>query len=449
MGASAADPALSEATIAVITALSHEHVAVCRMLGCGAPIPAPGDGASLGFTYSLARITSRISGSHVVVVARLTAMGNNAAAFLAGLVKSHCPQLKHLIMCGIAGAVPNPRDASAHVRLGDIVVSNEDGVIQYDFGKEVSGGIQRRPRPRPAGAALLRAAQRLEDAAEEGMCPWESLINDFIENSRPDWARPATCTDRLFDSNDPTLDVPHPVDSLRQDGAPRVFFGPIASGNLVQKNAKRRDELRDEYRIIAFEMEGSGIADTAWELGLPYLIVRATCDYCDPAKNNQWQKYAAVAAAAYCRMVIECMAAASLSPSAARATGRLPTASDVADGIEEEVRATAPRSSADAVVLQIDAPRPIPEPDVTLVQNRALTLKNELETNLAVYEWNKVSESASELEKLLLRSQAQLPRALAVELYNLLARSAVAGERPPSAAAIARARILIERAKNV
>jgi len=51
-------------------------------------------------------------------------------------------------------------------------------------------------------------------------------------------------------------------------------------------------------------MEGSGIADAAWTAGQQYFIVRGICDYCDEKKNDIWQGYAAVVAAAYTRALI-------------------------------------------------------------------------------------------------------------------------------------------------
>ena len=36
-------------------------------------------------------------------------------------------------------------------------------------------------------------------------------------------------------------------------------------------------------------------------------MIRGTCDYCNPTKGDSWHNYAAVAAAAYARCVIEVM----------------------------------------------------------------------------------------------------------------------------------------------
>jgi nucleoside phosphorylase len=67
-----------------------------------------------------------------------------------------------------------------------------------------------------------------------------------------------------------------------------------------------RDLLRDEYKIKAIEMEGSGIATASWMKGtVGYLLVRGICDYCDTHKNKVWQGYAAAVAAAYVRALIE------------------------------------------------------------------------------------------------------------------------------------------------
>ena len=41
--------------------------------------------------------------------------------------------------------------------------------------------------------------------------------------------------------------------------------------------------------------------------GIGYLVVRGICDYCDAHKNDTWQNYAAPAAAAYVRALLEAL----------------------------------------------------------------------------------------------------------------------------------------------
>jgi tetratricopeptide (TPR) repeat protein len=88
-----------------------------------------------------------------------------------------------------------------------------------------------------------------------------------------------------------------------------VFAATIAAANNLLKNAAYRDYLGTTFNVKAVEMEGSGIADAAWmDSRAGYLVVRGICDYCDGQKGDIWQGYAAVAAAAYVRALIESMA---------------------------------------------------------------------------------------------------------------------------------------------
>jgi nucleoside phosphorylase len=109
----------------------------------------------------------------------------------------------------------------------------------------------------------------------------------------------------LVDTSDPPQPIAHPRDSKRKRGQPRIFIGPIASANKLLKSASERDELRDRFGVKAVEMEGSGIADAAWSLEKNYFVIRGICDYCDGNKNDEWQMYAAVVAAAYTRALLE------------------------------------------------------------------------------------------------------------------------------------------------
>jgi len=76
---------------------------------------------------------------------------------------------------------------------------------------------------------------------------------------------------------------------------------------MLQKDPKAIDELREKFGVKAIEMEGSGIADATWTHDIGYLVVRGICNYCDSHKNDEWQQYAAVVAAAYTRALIESM----------------------------------------------------------------------------------------------------------------------------------------------
>jgi nucleoside phosphorylase len=121
----------------------------------------------------------------------------------------------------------------------------------------------------------------------------------------PQWERPGDDTDIIMDEIAHSAMVPHPYDPERRNGKPRIFLGPIASASKLLINPKKRDALRDKYKVKAIEMEGSGIADASWNLEKSCLIVRGACDYCNQYKNDTWHKYASIVAASYARALIE------------------------------------------------------------------------------------------------------------------------------------------------
>jgi len=297
------DPERMKPTIGIITALPKEYAAVSILLeNKKDKYKVPGPGASR--RYCLGEIPTEKGNKHSLVLAN-AGMGNNIAATRASLLLEHFPNVKSIIMVGIAGGVPNPDKVDDHVRLGDIVVSNENGVIQYDLIKQEIHDITHRNLPRPPSASLLEAVKCLEAEEILGDRPWEKYIDQALSIIKT--IRPSEDKDILYCSDSQEEIIKHPNDPKRIKGQPRVFIGPIASANILQKDPKARDKLRDKFGVKAIEMEASGIADATWNHEVGYLVVRGICDYCDSHKNDEWQQYAAVVAAAYTRALIESM----------------------------------------------------------------------------------------------------------------------------------------------
>ncbi|AUX29085.1 MULTISPECIES: pentapeptide repeat-containing protein [Sorangium] len=291
-------------TVGLVTALPKEFAAAKAMLDGPVEHSAGGEGA--GRDYVLGEIPAKGGGAHAVALVS-TGMGNNLASVRVTQMLEHFRQIRSVVMVGIAGGVPHPEKPAEHVRLGDVVVVDRRGVVQYDFDKETARGKIPRPSPRAPGAWLLEGVDALEVLAYERKAPWVKLID---RGRRLVGAkRPPDAEDVLRDPLDPSKIRPHPADPQRKKGQPRVFQGPIGSGNTLLKDARRRDQLRDELGIKAVEMEGSGLADAAWQHDVGYLVVRGICDYCDEQKGDAWQMYAAIVAAAYARAVLERMRA--------------------------------------------------------------------------------------------------------------------------------------------
>ncbi|KAL6405874.1 hypothetical protein AUP68_11014 [Ilyonectria robusta] len=80
-------------------------------------------------------------------------------------------------------------------------------------------------------------------------------------------------------------------------------YGIIASANPVMKNATERDQYaKSKLNVLCFEMEAGGLMNN-----FPCLVIRGICDYSDSHKNDDWYKYAALAAAAYARELLHAL----------------------------------------------------------------------------------------------------------------------------------------------
>ncbi|KAF3291535.1 hypothetical protein TWF970_000749 [Orbilia oligospora] len=74
----------------------------------------------------------------------------------------------------------------------------------------------------------------------------------------------------------------------------KIHYGMIASGCQVIKDAKLRDSINQQLggQVLCLEMEAASL------VGFPAVVIRGICDYADSNKNDDWQEYAAAAAAA-------------------------------------------------------------------------------------------------------------------------------------------------------
>ncbi|KAF5684775.1 ankyrin repeat L25 [Fusarium denticulatum] len=301
-------PRAKEYSIGWICALSKELVAAKAFLDAvhdGHPTASTNDANS----YVLGSI-----GGHNVVIAVLP-FGQyglvNAASALKDMTRTF-PNLRAVLMVGIGGGVPYAKD----IRLGDIVVgspgANSGGVVQYDYGRAVqgqefiaTGHLNQTPMAFLTAMSTLHAKYTMEGHGIDSKI--EMALQRYRRLGR-EYRRPEASTDRLYDAN-----FPHQgnkgvscsevcsdnwllarVQRGEYDDNPAIHYGLIASGNQLMKDALLRDRLAARHGILCFEMEAAGLMNH-----FPCVVVRGICDYCDTHKNDQWQEYAAMAAAAY------------------------------------------------------------------------------------------------------------------------------------------------------
>lgn len=249
-------------------------------------------------------------GRHNVVLAYMPGMGKVNAATVASNCRISFPNIRLGLVVGIAGVVPFGPDGE-EITLGDVIIS--DGIIQYDFGRQLHDGFIRKDtlldcfgRPNTEIRALLAKSKSLRGR--------RALFSNLTEHLQallfdPQLAAkyPGTDQDILFDPTYRHVSDEEPCDrsgcngktisrqrlQTNHDVSPAIHFGLVACGDMVMKSGQDRDLIAAREQVIAFEMESAGV----WDV-LPCVVIKGACDYADSHKNKKWQRYAAATAAA-------------------------------------------------------------------------------------------------------------------------------------------------------
>jgi len=276
--------------------------------------------------------TTGTIGRHHVVLTHMPGMGEIAAAAVASNLKHSFGGIRLALLVGICGGVPD--EAPSGVRLGDIIIGKH--VVQYDFGRQYPDGFKRKSgtedalgRQSPEIRAFL---SKLESAKKELEAKTQEHLAALLEKRTPgeidirrrkddlfpaDYLHkhhsPEDCADKTCTAGEGICDAARKAscaelkcdtDELERRSkpkpAPNLHFGSVASASTVMKSGEARDALAQAENVIAFDMEGAGV----WEY-LPCAMVKAVCDYADSHKNKDWQDYAATAAAAATKAILE------------------------------------------------------------------------------------------------------------------------------------------------
>ena len=196
-------------------------------------------------------------GSHVnVVVLSLPYMGNiNASIATTQAIGVWNP--RYIILTGITGGFK--KDG---LHLGDLIVGEQ--VVYYESGKKTEISDFPRFQVQPSSMELLNFAHNLTS-------------NDWIFDIK---AKPPVIGSFF----------------------PRAHFGVIATGEKVISTKQFGKDFQKVWpKALGIEMEGYGTALAAFqsETRPGFLFVKAICDWSDKKKNDEWQFYAASAAAAF------------------------------------------------------------------------------------------------------------------------------------------------------
>lgn len=240
--------------------------------------------------------------------------GKATAATVAAHMNRTFSSIRLRLLVGIGGGIPSEKK---DIRLGDVVVGVpvgvHGGVVEYDLGKETSHGFERKgylcmpPDEWRSAIVEMQSDHRVHpNRTSKFLLEMLSKYPTLVE-----YCRPAPEKDVLFSSsnvhveNEPTCDKcdKNNVIAPRRTTGPKIFYGTIASGDKVIKNATVRDTIsRSVDGAICFEMEAAGLTTH-----FPCIVIRGICDYADSHKNDDWHAYAAGVAAACAKELLTYM----------------------------------------------------------------------------------------------------------------------------------------------
>ncbi|BCS22574.1 uncharacterized protein APUU_30799A [Aspergillus puulaauensis] len=293
-------------TVGWICVLPTEFSAARRMLDEEYPADDLIRGEGDRNSYILGRI-----GKHNVVLNCPPAgtSGELRAARTATDMKSSFPWIRFVLLVGIGGGVP----ARKHdIRLGDVVAGTS--VVPLDKGAATDHGFRPDVKCLWPPDVLSAAVTFLESHLQA------RNLARIVEEAATDPVR-GRCSrpkiDRLYCSSylhhedcdclrsDPEYFTRIHHRNPRQGTLVSAHHGRIGSGNAVIKDAHTRDEYAKRHNVLCVEMEAVGVMEVTG-----CLPIRGISDYADGHKNDDWQPYAALAAAVYAKELLQAMSTA-------------------------------------------------------------------------------------------------------------------------------------------
>lgn len=255
-------------------------------------------------------------GNHHVVMVTLHKIGLGGIHSVAGGMYASFRELKHLLLVGLGGGIPDYALGEQMV-LGDVVVSRQ--VEHLDCGRRTPNGFKYTHQTYYPSPALLKAVNtlrathslhgtRIPQTLQGIRKKLHRTIRENPEDLGPD-------ADQLFDPDYQHEDDEKLCESCcdprrsksrrergpkayRESDSPLIHYGTIGSGNSLVVGSKERTHLYEEFGTICFEMEAAALME------YHCLVIRGISDYSDSHKNKEWQPYAAATAASYAQELI-------------------------------------------------------------------------------------------------------------------------------------------------
>ncbi|KAK6518255.1 hypothetical protein TWF506_005415 [Arthrobotrys conoides] len=259
-------------------------------------------------------------GLHNIVIAFPGPHTDTSAAELMENMLQTFKNIRFGLLVGVGGgapSLPNLEEPSRDIRLGDVIVGDPNGdnggLLQYDLDNwrvdgefNIKSTLNKPPDLLVKSVRLLKSDQSFGRGEMNRYIQRTIAINKAIGQPHIDDCKyPGQDQDRLFKAgyqhvggDDCSKCNVKMIERRLQRGAkePEVHYKLIASAKKDLRQAEVRDKLREAWNVACFETEAAGFRDD-----FPCLVIRGIGDYSDDHKNELWQPYAAVVAAAYAK----------------------------------------------------------------------------------------------------------------------------------------------------
>ncbi|CCF34362.1 hypothetical protein CH063_06373, partial [Colletotrichum higginsianum] len=329
--------------IAIICALPLEYDAVTlafNELWSEAGVPQ----GTLPKGYSKCK-TGHIGGQNIILLLMSSMEIISAAAATIALRLTH-PQIELAVLAGICGGVPSP-GSDNEILLGDVIISKK--LVERDLSRphlhvytkeDTTQDFAGQPN-KMIGSLLAIFSTKLgrRDLQNRtttilGELQWPNQIytrpaaedtlfeSDYLHRHRNssscgcgkatvcDIANRTSCKELECDvgrqvsrrrlESRKRQEEPGKGETITHTSGPWIHIGSMVSGDTVITTGEYRDQIAREHGIIAFEFGSTRICGV-----IPSILVKGVCDYADSHKNNEWQNFAAAAAASATKALLE------------------------------------------------------------------------------------------------------------------------------------------------
>ncbi|KAI7765600.1 hypothetical protein LZL87_007351 [Fusarium oxysporum] len=284
----------------------------------------------LDITGDIKFVFGRLNGYDIVLAHPSPGnQGTGSAVETVEQVRVTFRSIRFILVIGLGGGVPHTKE---NISLGDVVVGRPEpgrsGLVLYEGGKvhwndeDAGNGCSEGSFEKPS-SSLLTATRKVEMNSILGNSHMRTYMNTIMDKHPTIFAPPELEKDGTVGAQDGDGDVKSLDGRGERNGChthtwqasagrlPKVHYGLVATSRHPLRDCETRDSLAADHGILCFETEAFGLPDSG-----RIQVIRGICGYSDSFFTDEWQGYAAAAAAAYARELLMSM------PTAAKPVAR-------------------------------------------------------------------------------------------------------------------------------